>query len=287
MLQVTCGQFPPASLFTEFLGFGSLLECVMAGNLRLLLNAAVPSSPCGLQCFVFSKCSLVMSRILLDLPNRLISMSGHQWWAFSLLGLHHHHMHHIFPWKQAVLTAFQTWSGLGSVQFDLLLTGFWRSDRLLFSPVSVQLIGRKLQHLLMPSLSCGQWFLGSQGFLEIRSLDHCFWHVDALLSSGILFIPRQPIFGNAKVKFVAGSATSSPVENFPSGWDSCDLWLTFWGLTLLQIQLFDSQSLLLCLVHVQENHLWHWWANRKSWCRCWQGCVSAAANAWLKKLVFF
>jgi len=139
---------------------------------------------------------------------------------------------------------------------------------------------------------CHRWVVDSDSlvlkvFFEIRSLDHCFWHVDALLSSGILFIPRQPIFGNAKVKFVAGSATSSPVENFPSGWDSCDLWLTFWGLTLLQIQLFDSQSLLLCLVHVQENHLWHWWANRKSWCRCWQGCVSAAANAWLKKLVFF
>jgi len=155
--------------------------------------------------------------LLLDLQAMLIHV--HQWWALFPQGLCHRCTHGISPRKWAVLTAFQTWLGPGSVRwwFDLLLVGLWRSDRLLFSLVSVLLnskewliyskllelflrlvlwkqiendffllvltvlpMGRNLQHLLMLSWSCCKLPFDPQDCLWGRKL-------------GLLFLTCSPL----------------------------------------------------------------------------------------------
>mgnify|MGYP007080405561 CR=1 FL=1 len=94
--------------------------------------------------------------------------------------------------------------------------GFWRSDRLLFSLVSVLLMGRNLQHLLMLPWSCCKRLLDFLGFLQSWKLRLSFWTC-ILPFCCLEFLgsrPRQPVFGNAEVKFVAGVADL--VWKFPS-----------------------------------------------------------------------
>jgi len=59
MLQVSCRQLPPASLFAEF--WNLVLQLSVSPQESLLLNAAVPSSLCTQQHLVFLKCDLGLS----------------------------------------------------------------------------------------------------------------------------------------------------------------------------------------------------------------------------------
>jgi len=58
-VQASCEQLPPASLFAEFWNF--VLHFSASSQESLLLNAAVPSSPCTQQHLVFLKCDLGLS----------------------------------------------------------------------------------------------------------------------------------------------------------------------------------------------------------------------------------
>jgi len=170
MLQVNCRQFPPAtsSLFTEpVLEFASPLEHQC--HRRKVCCWTLPFNHLCTGRSIWFSWSVIWCclghRLLPDLPAMLIHV--HQWWVLFPRGLCHCHTRSICPRKQAVLVAFQTWLSPGSVWWwsDLLLAVLWRSDRLLFSTVSVLPMGRNLQHLLMLPWSCCKWFLGSQGFL--------------------------------------------------------------------------------------------------------------------------